>query len=239
MRLLITRPEPGAEQTAGILRARGHEVLVAPVLRIETIANADLGAPPWGAILLSSANAARAVAGHVRMGELAKLPVLAVGDRTADAARAVGFTDVQSAAGDAKDLARAAAARFAGIDAPLLYLAGQDRARDLVGDLRGALGVFVVRTVVIYRAVKAKTLPPAVQAALTESRIDGVLHFSLRTAEAYVACAEAALVLDKALAPIQFCLSPRVAGPLSAAPDIRIAARPDEAALLDLVQVPR
>jgi uroporphyrinogen-III synthase len=62
-----------------------------------------------------------------------------------------------------------------------------------------------------------------------------VLHFSLRTAEAYVACARASNLLVKALAPLHFCLSTRVAGPLAGAAGIRIAKRPDEAALLDLV----
>jgi uroporphyrinogen-III synthase len=231
MRLLVTRPEDGGERSAAVLRARGHEVLLAPLLRIEAMADADLGAPPWSAILLSSANAARAITSHPRIGELTALPVLAVGRRTAEAARAAGFTDVQSADGDAQDLSRVAAARFAGHRAPLLYLAGEERARDLASDLPG----LVVRTVVIYRAVKVANLPPSVQTALSAGRLDGVLHFSLRTAEAYVACARAVGLLDKALPLFHFCLSPRVAGALAGAPNIRIAARPDEAALLDLV----
>jgi uroporphyrinogen-III synthase len=195
--------------------------------------DADLGAPPWGGALLSSANAARAIARHPRMRELALLPVLAVGDRTAEVAREAGFSDVQSVAGDAKGLGRAASVRFADLHAPLLYLAGEDRARELAGDLGG----LILRTVVIYRAVKSATFPPAVTAALLAGRLDGVLHFSLRTAEAYRACAEAADLIDKALALRQFCLSSRVAGPLAGAKNIRIAARPDETKLLDLVDL--
>ena len=231
MRLLLIRPQPGADHSARILRARGHEVLVAPLLQIEPLPDADLGSPPWGAVLLSSANAARAIARHAHLNELVSLPALAVGDRTAEAARAAGFADVQSAGGDAKDLAPAASARFAGLKAPVLYLAGEDRARELAADISG----LILRTVVVYRAVQAMAFPPATRVALAESRIDGVLHFSLRTAEAYVACARSADLLDKALAPLHFCLSTRVAGPLAGAADIRIAPRPDEAALLDLV----
>ena len=231
MRLLLTRPQPGADHSAQILRARGHEVLVAPLLQIEPLPDADIGAPPWGAVLLSSANAARAIAHHARLNELVALPALAVGDRTAEAARAAGFADVQSAGSDAKDLARAASARFAGLKAPVLYLAGEDRARDLAADISG----LILRTVVVYRAVQTPAFPSAARTALSEGRIDGVLHFSLRTAEAYVACARSANLLDKALAPLHFCLSTRVAGPLAGAADIRIAPRPDEGALLDLV----
>jgi uroporphyrinogen-III synthase len=232
MRLLVTRPEEGGQRTAQALRARGHDVLLAPLLHIEPIANPDLGASPWAGILISSANAAHAIASHPRIGELLALPLLAVGERSAEAARAAGFVDVGSADGDAEDLARAAAMRFASRRAPLLYLAGEDRARDFSRDLDG----IEVRTVVVYRAVKAASLPPAVRSALAAGQLDGVLHFSLRSAEAYVACAKAAGLLEKALAPFQFCLSPRVAAVLAPASHIRIAARPDEAALLELVE---
>jgi uroporphyrinogen-III synthase len=231
MRLLVTRPEEGGEHSAEILRARGHDVLLAPLLRIEPIIDAEFGIPPFGAILLSSANAARAIATHPRIAELVLLPALAVGRRTAEAARVVGFANVQSADGDARDLSRVAAARFAETRAPLLYLAGEERARDLAGDLGG----LQLRTVVVYRAVKLLSLPASVRAALAEDRLDGVLHFSLRSAEAYVACAHTAGLLDKALALFHFCLSRRVAGALAGAVNVRIAERPDEAALLDLV----
>jgi len=232
MRLLVTRPEKGGAHSAAALRAQGHEVLLAPLLRIEPVTGADLGASPFGAILLTSANAARAISAHPRIGELVSLPVLAVGRRTAEAARSVGFKDVQSADGDAGDLGRKAADRFVGTRAPLLYLAGEERAHDFTDDLGG----LQLRTIVVYRAVKLLSLPASLQTALSENRLDGVLHFSLRSAEAYVACAKAAGLLDKALALFQFCLSQRVADALAGAANIRIARHPDEAALLELVE---
>ena len=122
MRLLVTRPEPEGEETAARLRARGHEVLVAPLLRIEAAADAELGAGPWSGIVMTSRNAARAIGQHPRFAELRGLPVFAVGRRTAEAARAVGFSDVLSADGDADDLVRMILARRAAIGGPLLYL---------------------------------------------------------------------------------------------------------------------
>jgi uroporphyrinogen-III synthase len=232
MRLLVTRPEPDNERTATALRALGHEVMLAPLLHIEAI-DADLGAGPWAAILLTSANAARAIMAHPRRGELLRLPVVAIGRSSAEAARAAGFADVVSADGDGRDLARLAAARFAGSRLPLLYLAGEDRARDVAGEL-AAQGL-TVRTVVVYRAASAAALPPDVLALLRQGRIDGVLHFSRRSAETYVACA--AEFREQALAPVHYCLSAGVAGPLktAGAVQIRIAAEPDEASLLALV----
>ena len=229
MRLLVTRPEPDNERTAQALRANGHEVVLAPLLRIEAIAGADLGAPPFAAILFTSANGARAIADHPRCGELRKLPVLAVGRSSAEAARLAGFADVTSAEGDARDLARLASERFVGAKAPLLYLAGEDRSGEL------ALPSAAVRTVVIYRAAMAKHFQPEVREALTQGAIDGVLHFSQRSVESYVTCGRD--IGPPAMEPVHYCLSARAAEPLrlAGAARIHVAAHPDETSLLALV----
>jgi len=229
MRLLLTRPEPDNERTAHALRALGNDVLLAPLLHIEPIADADVGAGPWAAILLTSANGARAVAGHPRRAELIKLPALAVGRSSAEAAQAAGFSDVSSADGDARDLARIAGERFAGSKAPLLYLAGEDRSGELA--VTGA----TVRTVVVYRAAKARHFPAEVCEALARGTIDGVLHFSRRSVESYVKCVSD--IGASALAPAHYCLSARAAEALRQAGATRVfvAAHPDEASLLALV----
>ena len=67
VRLLLTRPEPDAQRTATALRAQGHDVIVAPLLRIEPAADAKIGEGPWAAILITSANAAHAIAAHARL----------------------------------------------------------------------------------------------------------------------------------------------------------------------------
>ena len=229
MRLLVTRPEPDNARTAATLRAKGHEVVLAPLLHIEAVAGADLGAPPWAAILLTSANGARALANHPQRDELLIVPVLAVGRSSAEAARAAGFADVTSADGDAEDLARLAAQRFAGAPQPLLYLAGEDRSGEL------AVAGLAVRTVVVYRAAKAEKFPPAVRATLEQGGIDGVLHFSRRSVESYLDCSDNFRV--PALKPVHYCLSARAAEPLrlAGAPQIHVAPQPDEASLLALV----
>jgi uroporphyrinogen-III synthase len=233
MRLLVTRPEPDNERTAAALRARGHEVLLAPLLQMAAVSDADLGSGPWAAVLLTSANAARVIARHPGRGALLHLPVLAVGQSSADAARRAGFPNVFSAEGDGRDLARLATERLSGSRLPALYLAGENRARDLAGEL-AKLG-FTVRTVVVYRAVAATSFPQSVRAALEQGRIDGVLHFSRRSTETYLTCAREYLL--PALAPVHYCLSASVAEPLkrAGAERIVVAAHPDEASLLALV----
>ncbi len=233
MRLLLTRPDPDGERTAAALRARGHTVVIAPLLHIEPIANVEIGAGPWAAILVTSGNAAQAIAANQRRGALLGVPVFAVGERSAQAMRAVGFADVTAADGGVDDLARLVAGRMPP-GASLLYLAGEDRSGDLAGDLRGR--GFIVRTVVLYRAVVAAALPQAAAAALAGG-VDGVLHFSRRSSDTYVATARAAGMLETALRPAHFCLSAQVAEPLkrAGAGIIRVAPRPVEAALIELI----
>ena len=146
------------------------------------MADAEIGTGPWAAILVTSANAARAIAAHKRLAELQALPVLAVGERSAQAMRAVGFADVSSAEGAAGDLARLAAERLKR-GASLLYLAGADRSGDIAAILRHKT-FWSVRQWFIALS-RQNVVPPAAAEALAAG-IDGVLHFSRRSAETYV-----------------------------------------------------
>jgi uroporphyrinogen-III synthase len=233
LRILLTRPQADAERTAAALRARGHEVIIAPLLDLEILPDADLGTGPWSAVLLTSANAVRAIVGHRRRDALLKTAVFTVGDRTAQAMRDYGFTSVISAGGNVGDLARLVAERV-NPPARLLYLAGEERSGDLAGLLRERN--FAVHTALVYRAVVAANLPREAADALAAG-LGGVLHFSRRSAEAYVNAARNTGLLSDAFAkPVHYCLSKRIAEPLTqaGATNIRIAERPDEAALLAL-----
>jgi uroporphyrinogen-III synthase len=233
MRLLVTRPEPDAIRSAETLRERGHEVLVATLLSTQTIEAAFTG--PYAAVLMTSANAARALSVHPRGKELLRLPAFTVGMRSAEAARATGFANVVSADGALLDLVTVVASRFAARSNPLLYLAGEDRAGDLAGEL-GAHGI-EVDTVVIYRAVAAERLPADLARALSNDGLDGALHYSRRSVSTLIELSRAAGVLNALLNLAHYCLSDDVAAPLrvAGAGRISIAPRPDEAALLGLL----
>ena len=236
MRLVVTRPQADSERTAAALQARGHEVLVAPLMRVEPV-KAELSGG-WGAVIITSANAPAAIAGHAACEVLFKLPVFAVGRRSAEAARQAGFTDVATAGGDVRDLVLLIAARRADAKAPLLYLAGEDRAADLVGEL--AVHGIAAEMAVVYRAATAP-FPPALIAALAAGEVDAVLHFSKRSAENYLAGAAQAGVAGPALGVRHICLSAQIAEPLmgAGANRIAIAPRPDEAALIASLERPQ
>lgn len=237
LRLLITRPEPDAARTAAALHARGHDVLVAPLLRMEPVKHPKLGAKDWAGLLVTSANAIRALSIDERHA-LCALPLLAVGDHTAEAARAAGFRDVRSAAGDANDLVALAAAAFGDDAAPALYLAGEERAHDLSAAL--ARHKVAVHTTAIYRMARAERLPASIREALTAQRLEGALHYSPRTATTYLACAEVDGLVNAACAPIHYCLSEEIGARLAAAgaANVKVAAAPNEMALLRLIDAP-
>jgi uroporphyrinogen-III synthase len=236
MRVVVTRPQPQGEQTADALAARGHHAFVAPLMTIEPM-EADLSGG-WGAVVITSANAPGAIAGNPASATLHSLPLYAVGARSAEAAQQAGFGEVTSAGGAARDLVRLLRERRAGAMAPLLYLAGEDRAADLLGEL--AAGGIAADMRVVYRAVAAPFPDELVAALQAGGDVQGVLHFSQRSAENYVTGAQAAGITEQAMAVRHYCLSERVAGPLRAAGATRIAVapRPEEEALIELLPPP-
>jgi len=285
-----------------VLRSRGHEVLLAPLLQIEPVADVDLGVGPWAAVLFTSANAIRAIAAHRRFSELVHLPTYVVGHRTQAAAVAAGFASIMSADGDVNDLARLIASkppvadlalmgakvrpnsaansspppcgegvgvgvvrdgtalpqppdpppqpsprRGEGVVAappkfnpppvnlPLLYCAGEERAGDLAGALQ--LQGLRVETTIVYRSVMATELTSDTRAALAAGTIDAVLHYSARTAAAFMAAVTTAGVRDLSIQIRHLCLSAQVAAPLAAAgvKTVEVASEPNEQALLTCI----
>lgn len=240
MSILVTRPRPDNEATADYLRARGHVVLLAPVLKFEPVAFRDESEAGYGAIIVTSANAIRAVAPQLRDLGLLELPLFAVGEHTAAVARDAGFTDVVVAGGDAASLRdkvmQSARAKLLKTESTLLYLAGADLSRDLGGEL-GAEGFSVV-TQTIYRMAPVKIFPREVCEGFATHGIEAVLHYSRRSARAFLDAARNEGVEISALAVPQCCLSENVAAVLrdAGASQVLVAATPDENALFDTLE---
>jgi uroporphyrinogen-III synthase len=237
MAVLVTRPHPDDEATASALRTRGFEVLQAPMLRFEPVPFHDDADARYGAIILTSANALRAIASQLEGSRLLKLPLFAVGEHTASAARDAGFGEVIAARGDAgalRDLVLGGVkSKQLKKASTLLYLAGADLARDLAGEL-GEKG-FTVVTHTTYRMIPASSLPREICDAFMANQIEAVLHYSRRSARAFLDAARSAGVEISALALPQCCISATVAAVLrdAGATQVTAAARTDENALFE------
>jgi uroporphyrinogen-III synthase len=234
MAILVTRPHPDDETTAAGLRAKGFEVLLAPMLRFEPAAFHDDADAHYGAVIVTSANALRGIESQLKGSPLLKLPLFAVGEHTAEAARRIGFEQVIPAKGDAaslRDLVAASVKKALKKTSPLLYLAGADLARDLAGEL-GERG-FTVVTQTTYRMIPLSSLPRATCDAFAANQIEAVLHYSRRSARAFLESVRAAGVEISALSVPQCCISAGVASVIRDAGATRVmaAASPDENAL--------
>src|SRR5258705_11915425 len=189
MAVLVTRPHPDDETTAKALRTRGFDVLRAPMLRFEPVPFQDDAEATYGAVIVTSANALRAIAPNLAGSRLLKLPLFAVGENTAAAARDAGFGEVIASKGDAgawRDLVLARAkSKQLKKASPILYFAGADLARDLAGDL-GENG-FTVVTQTTYRMVPAPSLPREVCDAFVAHEVEEVPPYTTPIARAVLA----------------------------------------------------
>lgn len=132
--VLITRPEPDGDEFAAMLRAQpgGDLAMVhSPILRITPRgAVPDVTGYRW--LIFTSRNGVR----HFAAGSARRdVPAYAVGDATADEARALGIEAI-SCSGDARDLL--ARIKADGAQGPMLHLRGEHAAADIAGALSAA-----------------------------------------------------------------------------------------------------
>ena len=208
--LLVLRPEPGASATAAAAAALGFAALAAPLFTVRSV---DWPAPPTlpPAVLMTSANAARHGGGG--LGALVGVPLYAVGESTAAAARIAGFSHVVVGS-DGIDAILEQAARD-GIGR-LLHLAGREHR------LPANTGIAIERRVV-YAVDAVTALPEAARAALPDTVV--LLH-SPRAAALF-----ATLVDPSGIAIAAMSSATRVAAG-EGWRTVAIAERPTDASLL-------
>ncbi len=240
MAVLVTRPYPDDETTAASLRARGFDVLRAPMLRFEPVAfHEDMNAR-YSAVIVTSANALRGIEPHLKGHRMLELPLFAVGEHTAAAARRAGFTHVVSANGDAANLRDLVLASLKAKElkkaSTLLYLAGAEFARDLASELEES--GFRVVTQTTYKMIAVTSLPREACDAFAANQVEAVLHYSQRSVRAFLDAARAAGVEISALAIPQCCISAAVASVVrdAGATQVVVAATPDENALFEALE---
>ncbi|MGE0724096.1 MAG: uroporphyrinogen-III synthase [Alphaproteobacteria bacterium] len=237
MRLLVTRSEPEATATAATLRSRGHEVIVDPMLEIMFEPSPEAIAPKG--LVVSSKNGVRALASWPAAKAWHELPLFAVGDETADAARAEGFAATRSASGSAEELAALVMREFPPKQGLLLNVAAAERTPTI--EVRLSEAGYDLATAIAYRATPAASLAPETTAALEAGEIDGILLFSRRAAETLRGLLPRT-GLRRAVRDVDvYALSEKTAGGFSgvAARSIRIAPHPDAESLLGLIPLAR
>lgn len=189
-----------------------------PLLTVRAIGTAPLGLEDVSALAFTSHNG---VAMFAATNPQRDLPVFTVGDATAELARARGFRTVRSAGGALADLAAVLTA-----EAPRAGWLLVPGARAPAGDLSALVSPTIrVRAVPVYETLETGATPPAF--------FDAVLIHSARAARALRSCGPFA-------GQVAVALSAAVAEAVgeTAGLEIRIAAAPDESALLEALGKP-
>ncbi|MEI7710789.1 MAG: uroporphyrinogen-III synthase [Rhodospirillales bacterium] len=227
--ILITRPEPGAGDTAFRVAALGFEPLLAPVFTIEPVPARLPSAV--AAVLATSGNALAPCFPACRL-----LPLYTVGDATAARARAMGFGRVVSASGDAVALAALAIRDLRPADGTLLLASGRGQGMPLATTLRQA-GFRVLRRAV-YRAVPSRALPDAAVDALRAGTVRAALFFSAATARTFVRLIQNACLGETVRSVEALAIGAAAGVALQGLPwrRVGVAAKPTQDAMLALLR---
>lgn len=204
--VIVTRAQPGADETAQRVQQMGLCAIVSPVLAQQDRPEAGLpDAETLSGLVFTSANGVRAYSAR-QPGRM--LPAWCVGPATAAAARQAGFALVHESAGNAADLAAFIASNTAPTAKPLLHVANAAAK----GDLKELLADHGFETVFapLYDMRPAATLSEAARETLTGNAPCLVLIHSAKGAQRFAdLCAgirpkhlTAAVISDAAAKPL-------------------------------------
>ena len=235
MRILVTRPEPGASELRARLEQLGHTVALAPLMQVELFPPQRDDVAGAQALIATSRNALQALAHSEALPNALGVMLFAVGPSTADAGRGMGFAHVVEGPGSARELLSVVLAKADPAAGPLVHLAGAQLAFDLAGALAGA--GFRVASPVVYGTRPAEALPCAVGEELRARTLDVVTLLSPATARTWARLVASAGLADSVRTLRHVCSSRGVAAALSplAPADVRIAARPTLEEMLALL----
>jgi uroporphyrinogen-III synthase len=229
-KILITRPQEDAEILAVEIEALGFDVLIAPMLNIETrrIKLPDLSS--FDGFVFTSVNGVRCFAA---LSQIRDKPVFTVGEKTAYTAMEAGFATVHSTGSDVEALA----AFLKTQNGLYAHFRGQDVARSLV-DLFVEDDALTIQEFVIYRAVKVADIETNILTYIQNNDISDVLFYSKRTAETFVELIQRHECTSFVQGIKALCLADSMVECLSVLPwkEIQVAAHPDQRSMMALLK---
>lgn len=166
--IAVIRPEPGNRVTAAVIEAAGRTAIRLPLFEAKPVAWDVPDPAAFDALIVTSANAMRH--GGRGLAALLDLPVYAVGEATAEAARRAGFQIAATGNTGSADLI--ARAQREGI-AQSLHLAGRERTIEPGGIIAQIITVYATDPIAIdaARAARLNGAVVLVQSARTGERL--------------------------------------------------------------------
>jgi uroporphyrinogen-III synthase len=221
--VIVTRAQPGADETAAHLAQLGYRAILSPMLKIVDTGLDRATLESVTELVFTSANGVRAFLTSGAGTE--SFTAWCVGPATTAAAREAGFANIVEGDGDADDLARLILTARSELSGPLLHIANDAAAGNLIATLKAA--GLDARFQAAYHAQPVPALSAPALAALA----DGPSALLVHSAKGADAVAVSGADLRQA---VIVAISPNAAAPLLGAPHagLRIAARPNEDALM-------
>jgi uroporphyrinogen-III synthase len=221
VKVLIIRPQPGADATARRFAAAGYATVLMPLFAIEDLPPPSVSVDGYDAILLTSGNAARAACGFLENAR--DIPIYAVGSATASAlahlalpVAATGSSGVEALVGVAAEDGHK----------NLLWLAGEDHSA--VPQIAGVH----IDIAIVYRSAALET--PAHFAAQVEVCDAVILHSSRAAAHFAGLCDAVGLSRSKiALAMFSNAIAESAGDGWA---HIIVAPAPNDTALMDAIR---
>ena len=208
MQVLITRPIEDSLQLATLLESNGFQVIIEPLIKIDFKPHQVLPSKKWQAITFTSANAIRSLNNHPQLPDLLKIPCFCVGPASADAARKIGFENIERSNGGVEELKNLIEQKMLIKSGDLLYVSGET--------ISGRLEVegFNVTRIPSYSAHAANELSFKIKQQLKAKLVYGALFYSARTANIWRELIIKADLYSEAKNIISYCLSDNVAAQL-------------------------
>jgi uroporphyrinogen-III synthase len=221
VKVLIIRPQPGADATARRFKDAGHAPVLMPLFAIEHVPLQTVSVDGYDAILLTSGNAVRAACGFLETAR--DTPIYAVGSATASALAHLALLVAATGSNGVEALVGVAAADG---HKKLLWLAGEDHSA-----VPQIAGVHIDITIVYRSAVLETPAQFTAQVAVCDAVI---LHSSRAAAHFAGLCDAGGLSRSKVtLATFSNAIA-QSAGDGWA--QIIVAPLPNDAALMDTIR---
>ncbi len=227
--VLLTRPQAESEVFAALLRQRGLQSFIEPML---TIVSQPVRIPDLSdtqGLVFTSANGIRIFS---ELSAERHLPVYTVGRESALAAIEAGFENIISGEGGVDGLLplmdKEALVRNG---RRLLYLSGADKSRTF------SVPGIEVENIVIYKAVATDSFTASFIQTLQSGKITDALFFSARTAQAFTRLLTESDRTNDVRTIRALCISVAVLECVRHLPwaDVRVAVKPGRRGMLELL----
>jgi len=233
--LLITRPQEDAEKLARLVKFKGYEPVVEPLLSPVYVEDLIMTPPKMQAVMVTSKHALRAIETSNQVSMFRSVPFICVGEKTMERAQQMGLQTIPTAPENVDMLVEWVKENIVPEVGPLMYLHGDVVTKDLKSTLEKH--GFFVHNQKTYDMNEAQMFSKKTLDLIKRQVFHGIGFFSPRTGRIFVKIANNFGLRDQLSVVNALCLSQSIADEVKEIPwkSIKVAKGPKEEAFLELL----